>query len=107
MAREIQTDELRSLLERGDAVLLLDLRESWEYDRGRLPGSKLLPLRELSRRWAEIPRCDSILVVLYCRDGSCSKNAASFLEHRGYGNVVSLAGGIKAWPLATSALPRY
>ena len=57
---------------------------------------------------SEIPRPDGALLVVYCHHGIRSLRGAAFLEHAGFSNVVSLAGGIDAWScVVDSTVPRY
>ena len=108
MVREISVDELASKIERGEGPLLIDVRQPWEHEISRLPGSLLLPLRELPARASEVRPAPGQLVVCYCHHGVRSLGAADFLSRSGLAGVVSLAGGIDAWSLQIdSSVPRY
>ena len=108
MAREISVDELSHRLERGDQPLLADVRQPWEHQLARLPGSLLLPLGELPSRAAEVQPAPGQLVVCYCHHGVRSLRAAEVLSGAGVRGVVSLAGGIEAWSQQIdSSVPRY
>jgi rhodanese-related sulfurtransferase len=86
--------------------LLLDVREPWEYQRARIPGAQLVPMRELPARLAEIdPEKD---VVAICHHGGRSAQVAFFLEKNGYGKVHNLVGGVDAWSRSVDpAVPTY
>ena len=90
---------------------LLDVRQPWENELAKLPGSLLVPLQELDERWPEVTeaqRQPERLIVAYCHHGVRSLSAAAILEGQGVGPVVSLAGGIDAWSrVVEPALPRY
>lgn len=108
MAREISIDELARRLERGERPLLLDVRQPWEHDLSRLPGSVLVPVGELPSRASEVRPAPGQLVVCYCHHGVRSLRAADILAQAGLSEVVSLAGGIDAWSLQVDpAVPRY
>ncbi len=108
MVREIQPSELAAKLRAGEAVYLLDVRQSWEHEAAALPGSVLLPLHELPARSAEVAPPAGALVVVYCHHGIRSLRAAAYLERVGLSDVASLAGGIDAWSLEVDpAVPRY
>jgi rhodanese-related sulfurtransferase len=77
---------------------LLDVRTPEEWDTGHIPGSKLIPLADLPTRLAEVPRGREVVVV--CRSGRRSKEAAELLQKAGYQGAVSLAGGLQAWTAA-------
>jgi len=76
------------------AHLLVDVRTPEEFSGGHIPGAVNIPLQELETRLTEIP-ADSP-VVLYCRSGNRSAQAADILREAGYSRVYDL-GGINAW----------
>ncbi|MDT8442238.1 MAG: rhodanese-like domain-containing protein [Desulfuromonadales bacterium] len=84
----------RLLQERGD-LFLLDVRTPGEYRQFRLKDARLIPIDQLERRLAEIPRDQPILV--YCAVGSRSSQVVNFLARRGYPEVYNMAGGIYSW----------
>ncbi len=106
---EITVEDLRDLRARGEKLLLLDVRQTWEHELARLPEDVLIPLNELPARLEELGELDhSQLVICYCHHGIRSLNAAAFLERNGVARVASLAGGIDAWSqLIDPAVPRY
>ena len=77
--------------------LLVDVRESWEFEYCRIDGAVSIPLGQLGRRLAEIPR-DRPLVMI-CHHGSRSGHAALLLAQAGYGEVYNLSGGVAAWAI--------
>ncbi len=79
-------------------VVLIDVREQWEYDAGHIPNVKLIPLGELPQRINEIPK--DKFVVMTCRSGNRSNQATQFLRKRGFDNVHNMEGGILAWEKA-------
>ena len=79
-------------------VVLIDVREQWEYDAGHIPDVKLIPLGELPNRLDEIPQ--DKFVVMTCRSGNRSNQAAQFLRSKGFDNVHNMQGGILAWQQA-------
>jgi molybdopterin/thiamine biosynthesis adenylyltransferase/rhodanese-related sulfurtransferase len=91
---QIGAARAHELLAAGDPPVLVDIRELWELERGRIADSVHIPMRELDEK-LEPYRKRSI--VLYCAHGNRSLRAAKALSERGYGAVVSLAGGIDAW----------
>jgi rhodanese-related sulfurtransferase len=106
--REITVQDLAERLRRGESPYLLDVRQKWEHDLARLPGSKLLPLDELAERTAEIEAKKDELVVCYCHHGVRSLHAALVLGAAGFADAVSLRGGIDAWSqLVDPGVPRY
>ncbi|MDQ3459584.1 MAG: rhodanese-like domain-containing protein [Deinococcota bacterium] len=89
---EIDVHETQARMQ--DGALLLDVRERDEYDALRIPGATLLSLSEFEGRYEELPRDQEI--VVHCRSGRRSMQAADYLNERGY-NAVNVLGGILAW----------
>ncbi|MCL4265195.1 MAG: rhodanese-like domain-containing protein [Anaerolineae bacterium] len=94
-AIDVQT--VAAVKERDD-VLLLDVREQWEYDEGHIPGVTLIPMNEVASRLSEIPTDKEVIVT--CRTGNRSGQVADFLRAQGYTNIHNMEGGIVAWEAA-------
>jgi adenylyltransferase/sulfurtransferase len=92
---EIAPLALKARLDRGDDLVLLDVREPHETHICNLDGSTLIPLGDVPRRLEEIDR-DRDLVV-YCRSGVRSLRAVMFLRRQGFERAVNLTGGILRW----------
>jgi sulfur-carrier protein adenylyltransferase/sulfurtransferase len=73
----------------------VDVREPFEYDISRIPGSKLIPLGELPARLSELDSADDI--VLHCKVGGRSAKALRILQEAGFRKLNNLQGGITAW----------
>jgi rhodanese-related sulfurtransferase len=87
-------------------VVLLDVREPDEREYARIEPSMHIPLYEIARRVAEIPRDRE--VVVYCHSGSRSAMVAGYLESQGFDRVANLTGGIDAWSRRVDpSVPRY
>lgn len=91
----IKAEELRSLLQSSEPVLLLDVREPQENKLSAIDGSKLIPLGSLPENFSNLPK-DRKMVV-YCRSGARSADAVAFLQRQGFTNAVNLTGGMIAW----------
>ncbi len=89
---EIDVNEAQKRTRNGS--FFLDVREQDEYDVLRIPGSTLLPLSEFIERYEELPKDQEI--VVHCRSGRRSLQAADYLNEHGY-NAVNVEGGILAW----------
>ena len=94
---EIAVDDLDEAL-RNESVRVLDVREDWEFRRGRVPGAVSVPLGQLSVRFAELPQDKPYAEI--CESGSRSMSAADFLLSRGFVGAVSVRGGTGAWARA-------
>jgi molybdopterin/thiamine biosynthesis adenylyltransferase/rhodanese-related sulfurtransferase len=94
--REVTIDEVKGMLERKEALQLIDVREADEYEAGRITGAKFIPRGFLeSRIEAAVGRDEK--VVLYCAGGNRSALAAKSLQELGYTNVLSMGGGYNRW----------
>lgn len=89
---EVGAAEAQTLVDEG--ALLVDVREQHEWDAGHADCAIHLPLSELEGRVDELPAGQQ--VVLICRSGARSMNAAMFLAQHGH-DTVNLAGGSRAW----------
>jgi adenylyltransferase/sulfurtransferase len=94
-ATEITALELKQRLDRGDSLKIVDVREPNEYQINRLPGSQLIPLGDIPKRYAELNKSDEI--VVQCKSGARSAKAADFLRSVGFTRVLNLKGGILDW----------
>ncbi|MFN2386248.1 MAG: molybdopterin-synthase adenylyltransferase MoeB [Thermoanaerobaculia bacterium] len=92
---EITVEELKALRDRGESVVLLDVREPHEVAISDLPGSVKIPLGRLPQSLDRLSREDAI--VVYCRVGGRSAQAVEYLRQMGYGQARNLAGGINRW----------
>ncbi len=94
-ATEITAVELKQRLDRGDKLKIVDVREPNEYQINRIPGSELIPLGDVPKRYDELNRDDEI--VVQCKTGGRSAKAADFLRSVGFTRVLNLKGGILDW----------
>jgi molybdopterin/thiamine biosynthesis adenylyltransferase/rhodanese-related sulfurtransferase len=102
---EMTPRELKSRLDRGDDLFVLDVREPHEYQICNINGH-LIPLGELPRRVHEIDTSREI--VAHCRSGKRSAEAAEFLRKAGFRKIWNLKGGILAWSdEVDSSVPKY
>ncbi len=97
--REIDVKALQRMLASGTRPLLVDVREPVEYsgELGHLPGSVLIPLRDLMNRLNDINAHKGGPVVTVCRAGMRSATAAAILSRSGFTDISNLAGGLIEW----------
>ncbi len=93
--RSIAPLELAQRLGRGDDIDLVDVREEFEWQIARIPGARLVPLAKISRGMNGFGAKREI--VLYCKTGARSLQAAIQLASAGVVNVTNLSGGIVRW----------
>ena len=92
---EMQPRELKERLDRGEPIVIVDVREPQEYQINRIEGSRLIPLGELPQRYEELDQ--NAAIVMQCKSGARSAKATGFLRSIGFKNVRNLAGGILGW----------
>ena len=99
--RKISAEEAREIMESSENYILLDVRTEEEYREKRIGGAMLIPDYEITKRAeAELPDKNALILV-YCRSGKRSANAAMELVNMGYANVYDF-GGILDWPYETA-----
>lgn len=94
--QQITPRQLKDWLGRPDGkLLLLDVREQWEYQTAHIEGSLLVPMNSVPARLAELdPAADTVVI---CHHGGRSMQVAAFLERNGFAKVFNLSGGVDAW----------
>lgn len=101
---DVSRDQLQRLLKRGDSVLV-DVRPAVEFEHGHVPGAVSIPIEDLERRLAELPKGKRI--IAYCRGPYCqfADDAVELLRKRGF-DAVRLEGGWPEWSAEHPAKPR-
>jgi rhodanese-related sulfurtransferase len=92
---EIDTLTLKERLDGENPPAVLDVREPWELEIASLDGALSIPLGELPRRMAELPK-DRPLAVM-CHHGGRSAQATAWLRNQGFDGAMNVAGGIDGW----------
>ena len=94
--REIGVLQATQLINRQNAVML-DVRESGEYESGRVPNAVNVPLSQFKTRGPELTKYLGRPVIAYCDRGNRSQAAAAALVKLGFSDVHTLRGGVRAW----------
>ena len=94
--RQISQEEAKQMMTRDDGHIIVDVRRQDEYDAGHIPGAILIPNESIGTEQPEqLPDKDQIILI-YCRSGRRSKEAAQKLADMGYTNICEF-GGIIDW----------
>lgn len=102
---DVTVEEVAAVLERGDQVQLVDVREPWEAEIAALPGATLIPLGSIESRLAELD--PDVPVIAYCHHGMRSEDAADRLRAAGF-TARSMTGGVHRWSRQIDpSVPRY
>jgi adenylyltransferase/sulfurtransferase len=96
---EVTAVEVAARRARGEAFLLLDVRDEDESDKAQIEGSLFIPLGELERRLDELREWRDRPVVVHCHRGARSARACEILLAKGFKKTEKLTGGIEAWAL--------
>lgn len=105
-ARTIEASALQARMQTDPKLVVLDARESWEYEWAKLPNTSALNAQTLPEILKMYPR-DTPLAVI-CHFGIRSMDAAAYLSDQGFTDVTALEGGLEAWSLkADPTFPRY
>lgn len=92
---EITVQDLKTVLDNGEDVTLVDVREPHEWEICRIEGATLLPLSEIDSRLHELDSSQTLLV--YCKTGVRSAKVIQRLSEVGFTRLKNVRGGIKAW----------
>jgi len=103
---EITPAETKRRLDRGEKLLLVDVREPWEAEICRIEGAKLISMGSIPANLQALDTDDE--VVCYCHHGMRSLDVVVWLRGQGVERARSLAGGIERWSLEVDPqVPRY
>lgn len=96
MIKSMTADELKKELENKSKLVLVDCREQAEWDAGHIPEAIFIPLSNFPEGH-KVLKDKSARIVLQCRSGKRSLQAANFLAEQGYEDLTNLEGGILDW----------
>ena len=103
---DITAWQLNEILNNGDDIHLLDVREPHELEISHLGGAQLIPLGQLASRLSELDSADEM--VVFCKSGTRSARALELLVSAGFRKAKNLKGGINAWAVEVDpSLPVY
>ena len=94
MIKDLTPKEFKDYL-LDDEVILVDVREQWEFDICQIKGAILIPMGEIAISYENLDKDSKI--ALYCHSGIRSMHVADFLLSKDFDSVANLQGGIDAW----------
>ena len=97
---QITPAEAKALMDSEKDYIILDVRTEEEFATGHIEGAVLIPDYEIGEKAESVLKDKGQLILVYCRSGRRSKNAAKELATLGYKNVKEF-GGIIDWPYKT------
>lgn len=93
---DITVEELKLRLNNLEKPVIIDVRETWEYDEFNI-GAVNIPLGELMLDTAKFPEDKSVEIIVHCKSGHRSAMAKQLLQAQGYTHVRNLLGGMMQW----------
>ncbi len=103
---EITIQEFSDLQKRNAKILIVDVREDWEFELARIPNSILLAEKNFEQTVAHSKNVECVVVV--CHHGLRSMNATLYLRENGVANAKNLQGGVDAYSVKLdNSVPRY
>jgi rhodanese-related sulfurtransferase len=113
MISQIDVTALNQARAAGSPLIMLDVREPWEFETARIDGSVNVPMSKLSMRVSDVLAMSNELgsdasVIVICHHGVRSMACAQYLAGQGVQGLVNLRGGIDAWSTSIdTSVPRY
>jgi rhodanese-related sulfurtransferase len=86
-----------TLLMNRENAIVIDVRESSEWNTGHIAGARHIPMPKLQEKLAELEKFKQRPLIICCLSGNRSSVAASTLRKAGFEKVFNLAGGITSW----------
>lgn len=105
MIKQISPIELKKLREENKNLILIDVREKWEFDFTKIDGAINIPLGEIVKIANQYPHSSEI--VLYCHHGVRSMRAANLIYSLGFKNIRNLFGGIDNYKNIETTIKDY
>lgn len=94
--RQVTTEEAVNIMQTEENYVILDVRTAQEFASGHIPGAVLLPNETIGTEDIPLLPDKDQLILVYCRSGNRSKQAAEKLAQLGFTNIVEF-GGINSW----------
>lgn len=107
-AIEVDCETVKSRLDAGEQVVLIDCREGDEYQVVKIEHATLIPMSQFVERVTELEPHRDTEIIIHCHHGGRSLRVAMWLRQQGYAYARSMAGGIDRWAeVIEPGLPRY
>lgn len=93
----ITAEDLKQRIDSGESLNILDVREDWEYEEGRIEGSRHFSLYQIPENGDELSDWIDTEVIIHCKSGKRSLNAQALLQQQGFTKTVNVLGGFEAF----------
>ena len=98
--RKITAEEAKDMMDSEDEIIIVDVRTRKEYEEKHIEGAVLIPNEEIGDEMPDELSDKEQTILIYCRSGNRSRQAAEKLAGMGYENIYDF-GGINDWPYGT------
>ena len=99
---DITPAELHQRQQTGETPTILDVRESWEFEEGRIPGAQNIPLNSLPDKLDDLDELKDQEIIVHCKGGGRATSAKAYLTQQGFTNVRNLVGGYQEYTATVS-----
>ena len=105
--KNVSAEEAHKLICENKEFIILDVRTKEEYDKGHIPGAKLIPVEVIPTKVDQLDKYKDKPVLVYCASGAKSPVAIITLENNGFKNIYNLSSGISSWKYTLSKKKYY
>jgi len=95
----ITAEQVKNFLDAREKIVLFDLRPVKDFQKTRLPGARSLPMKELDKRFHEIPKSGRVVLYCDCPQNEIIEQAYQLLKDYGYRNTAVMADAFQEWLL--------
>jgi rhodanese-related sulfurtransferase len=92
--REIDTRGLNQLIKKNENLIIIDVRNRDEFNTGHIPNSINIPVENIINNSYYLSKYQNSAIVVYCKSGVRSSEAANYLSKLGFRHIYKLRGGI-------------
>jgi rhodanese-related sulfurtransferase len=93
----ITAEQVKVFLDAREKIVLVDLRPVKDFQKTRLPGARSLPMKELDKRFHEIPKSGRVVLYCDCPQNQIIEQAYQLLKDYGYRNTAVMADAFQEW----------
>jgi rhodanese-related sulfurtransferase len=93
----LSVEQVKAFLDSREKMIIIDLRSGAEFQKNRLPGARSLPMKELAKRYVEIPRSGRVVLYCDCPQNEIIDDAYMLLKDYGYRNTAIMSDGLQGW----------
>ena len=93
----VTAEQVKGFLDARERMVFIDLRPLSEYQKARLPGARSVPMKDLEKRFREIPQSGRVVLYCDCAQNEIIEQAYQLLKEYGYRNTAVLADPFRDW----------